>query len=779
MRLTPLLLVLTVTACKVKEIPIEPPIGEWVKDADSVVSFVVEDGVGPAPASTMVRAVNQYGAAIQSDPESFDVGGASQSASFDGLGYGTLTLTEPGVAEINGGEEKATLYAMASQWPGFGLLPVSEAMVSGAGIAEPVSTGTLVAAGSEVWWVGPNQDGHRVLRAGGAILGLQSGHIDVDGVMDAVAWTDSIVFLLRGRVGGGMAWAGGVTTKDFAVGGAAIGELNGDNLPDLAIAWAAVDGVSMLDVWNGDGLLSFTPAEPRSLPRVPISISIGDQTGEGRNQITVLNDDASWARFIGGTELKYMPIGPSTPEEIAIVTNSTVDSRGDLNNDGAEEMYFLGPLNPSSTRSIFIVDLLGPKIEFLPLNDKVAAYVTKNDADGNGIVDLFMLQETQSLDSLSFDETSTNAYDPRRLVDLPDHGPITLHDVVDVNNIPDLFLAGDPFWWWWQGYNDPADVDVFWRLHEPSFEEVATSSEGPFSLVELDGDPGTTEFVVFQLENGDTYLKIFQLPLGAESAIEIGAVEVSDLGVEALDIAVCDHVAWVAMAGELVRVNMFTPTAPSVSATLPSLGTRVDCGTAPSGAVAAFLSDGIVQLLDANLVELSTVSAVGALDVAIGDLGNGPEIRTCTDAGCSIVAWNAGPGLEGFAIGTPERVSLVGNVGNSTVVGHGQVSTADVDGNGFDDLVTAGVDGLVSVHRSNGTTVVKAELFHTIQSLSWPVGVSDTDGDGFGDLWGLDGDGELHHSVAPRIAGPEGSGTDTSDTGVGSSTTDTSGGTGP
>ena len=98
-----------------------------------------------------------------------------------------------------------------------------------------------------------------------------------------------------------------------------------------------------------------------------------------------------------------------------------------------------------------------------------------------------------------------------------------------------------------------------------------------------------------------------------------------------------------------------------------------------------------------------------------------------------------------------------------------------MDGNGFDDLLAAGVDGLISVHRSTGTGLAKAEFFHTASAIPWPVDVTDADGDGFGDLWALDDGGSVRHSVAPQVAGPTGTtGTDTSDTG----TTSTSGGTG-
>ncbi len=58
----------------------------------------------------------------------------------------------------------------------------------------------------------------------------------------------------------------------------------------------------LLDVWKGDGLFGFTAAEPRDIETAPTDIAVGDNTGEGMNQITMTHDDGTWSRYIAGNE---------------------------------------------------------------------------------------------------------------------------------------------------------------------------------------------------------------------------------------------------------------------------------------------------------------------------------------------------------------------------------------------------------------------------------------------------------------------------------------------
>lgn len=739
-------LVLGVAGCGASEEPLEASPAELLLGGDTVASYAVEDASGAAPLSTWVRALNAYGASIAAEPSTVTVAGMPLEVQFDGTGYARVVIPSPGAITVSTPTDEATLHAFASTWPGFGANRASVAPVIDGERAVEVSTGVVVAKGTELWWAGSQGGTHRVLNADGPLVGLRAVNVDVDDVLDVIAWTDYSVFLLRGRGDGGLSWGGGFTAPNFTVGGADVGDLNSDNLPDVAIAWASTD-VSKLDVWNGDGLFAFSAAEPRNLPELPIDVSIGDNTDEGKNQLTVIDASGSWTRYIAGNELQYMPIGPSMPTDVLIQLDSSLDAAGDINADRAEELWIYGPRTPGVARSVYLVDLKGQHIEYVPYNP-VAAYLTRADGDGNEVLDLFAAHEDNTLHSLSYDLTSTGTYRPRRLETLPEHGAIGLHDWYEDDLMVDLFLAGDALWWWWRGANDPMDFDTFWSIREPTLDHVGTSVE-QLGLADLDGASTTAELITFEVDGGETSLVIHQSTPGAGSLVRRGDVVLTKKGTAPLDLAVCNGFAWVVLSGELVRVNLANLDAPLVTGTLQTLGSRVDCGAAPDGAVAALLSDGAVELLNASLGVVATLTTTGAQDLAIGDVGAGPEVVTCGASQCTIAWWPWGSsGEASFVTASGGQISYGAGV---SLPGAGEMSLHDVDADGNLDLLAASAEGVVTLLRSSGSAIAHPEYYHFRSGISGAVHAADADGDGHGDLWLVDGAGDLHHTIAPWV----------------------------
>lgn len=745
--MTPTFLVLALLGCVPPDEPLDKPIGQFIEDAYTVQGFEASSAVGNVPLFPVVRAVNQYGASIPSEPQGILVDGASQTVSFDAVGYGRVRIDAAGVSTIDDGISVVEAVAYDSSWGGLGISRAFESVAPGATGAVGISTGTIVSIGRELWYVGPEAEPHRVLNAEGVIQGMEAGHINVDGVLDVVAWTEDQVYLMRGRLNGGLAYGAALRADRYTVGGASVGELTGDNLPDLVIAWAATDGTSKIDTWHGNGLFGFKAAEPRNLPAIPISVSIGDNTGEGTNQITVLAEDGTWSRYIAGSPDRYMPIGPNTPSEVSIPLGSTVEANGDINGDEGSEMWFLGPLNPDQVRRIVVVDIVGNKIEFLPLTP-MAAWVDRADLDGNGLIDHIELSNTASLRSLSFDETSANSYTSREVATLPAYGPMVAEDIVDGDGVPDLFVADDDIWWWWRGTNNPLSSDVFWQIGEQAMVQ-AGSTIGAIRIEERDGNPNTLEIIGFEDVGGGTWLTAWSWNKNTQAASVLSSIELSPVGVDPVDVELCGNRIWALLEGTLYRVNATDLGNLAATITTPTSATAIDCGIGPSGGELALLDNGTVEVVDAAVSVVATFATPGAQDVALGDVGNGPEVMTCTTPGCSVVYWPDGASGGTFAIGTDTQIRLEGGGTALTTSGRGLLSVYDIDADGSTDLVGTSGDGLITVLRSTGVEAGVPEFFHTRATSTSAAAVGDADGDGDPDLWVRDATDRLLYSVAP------------------------------
>jgi hypothetical protein len=740
--------------------------------AEDPTGFEVLSSVGVAPHTIIVRAVNRFGASVHAPiTEEITVDGLATAVQFDGYGYGALTRTEPGKDLVEGGFGPVEVFTVASDWP---LPPLQRAWPSpipaqpaapGGELPHPamgalIQTGGVVADGSSVWWGGAGAAPHRVLEADGDILGMQTGNIDLDGVEDAVVWTTDKVFLLKGRAGGGLAWGGALEAPGYEVAGADMGDLSSDQLPDIAIAWMDPSGDGLLDVLEGDGLFRFVTAEPRDIPGRPTSLVVGDQTGEGLAQVTVLLSDGNWSRFIRGAELQYMPIGPVAPTGTMILPEgSSLLRAGDVNGDGAAEIAIGGPRAPGQPRGFWFVDvatdalrcLEEPKnpdlqcgTEFLPLENEAGAWATLGDGNGDYFDDIFLEHDTRVLYAVALDPEEINGkYAKIRVMELPAYGPIDVMDA-DRDGELDLFLAGGLAWWQWrgQGYSS---LDRFWAPWETPDVFVREALVPPFAFVELDNNDDTIEILGFTLEEGDTELLVLQYLPGSDRADRMGDVVVDPDARVPDDLAVCGTDAYVVVGGEVQRLNLLDPSDPAIAVRAGSAVTRVDCGEGPGGSEVATVEDGRVQpRFRATLAAFGAPIEGSAQDVALGDVGNGPEVSTCETPDCSVVWWDYGAGAV-FARGDSQGIVAVDSAGTAQPLGGaGWLSVADLDRDGNLDLLgLSGVSSLVTLHRSTGDGIAPAELFHSELGWSRVLGVRDGDGDGHSDLWGIDLEGDL------------------------------------
>ncbi|MFT4623504.1 MAG: hypothetical protein ACI8PZ_002160 [Myxococcota bacterium] len=763
-------LLLALVGCALEAVPVPSPAA--FMDRLEAESIEVVPAGGSAPVTAFVRTANRFGAAVDAPDVDLRIDDRDRRITIDALGYGELYWAASGQAFVTGGDTIVQLDVAASRWPGFGLMRAFEAPIENAEYAVALTGGAAVAQGSEVWWVGTEGRAHRVLDADSDLQGVRARHVDVDGILDVVAWTRTTVYLLRGRLGGGVAWGAGLQAVGYSVGGIDVEDLNGDNLPDLAVAWTQPES-HLLDVWHGDGLWEFDAREPKNLGTEPSDVSIGDNSGEGKAQITVLHADGTWSRFIDGRDGLYMPVGPQKPDKVRMPSSPITFPGADVNGDEADELIVVSPYQVAESRDILLFEL-NRGVQLLP-SEEPAAHVAVFDGDADGLADVWYLRDDRTLGSLTYDKTTerTGAYTPLEIGELAEHGPIAMSTFGQRDAVGDLFLAGNRLWWFFDGFTSAEDdeVEVFWRPGGPELSAVGEGVRPPLAWMEYDDDLDANQLVLFRQFDDLIELAVFAQRIG-EPPVRAGGVTLWAGGAVATDMAVCGTDAYVTGQGRLIRVDLSDPTAPVLRDEVPidARTSRVDCGEGPVGAVVVALDGEQIVLYDRELGEVERSSAGSAGDVAIVDLGSGPEIRSCDGEGCNVVGWSRADGQVVVARSTPDSLELVDRTGRSEqVVGGGRLMVADVDRDGADDLIavatgapSAPTGSVVVVHRTNTEASVPADVYHSsVEARGGWVAVGDADGDREPDLWFADPSERLLHTLAPAGGADVELGTDT------------------
>ncbi len=114
----------------------------------------------------------------------------------------------------------------------------------------------------------------------------------------------------------------------------AVGDFNGDGIPDLAVADAGAgslaDTVSVL-LGNGDG--SFQPPQAFPAGEEPIAVAVGDFNGDGVPDLAVANDAGTVSVLLGNGQGSFQPqqTYPAGNQPFFIVT-------GDFNGDGVPDL---------------------------------------------------------------------------------------------------------------------------------------------------------------------------------------------------------------------------------------------------------------------------------------------------------------------------------------------------------------------------------------------------------------------------------------------------------
>jgi uncharacterized protein (TIGR03437 family) len=226
---------------------------------------------------------------------------------------------------------------------------------------------------------------------GGNPYSVAVGDFNGDGNQDlaiAAVTSDNVTVLLgdgRGDFAEAPGSPFGVGLQPFFV---AVGDFNGDGIPDLAVANAAGNSVTVL-VANGSGGFTEPRGSPYATGTTPESVAVGDFNGDGNPDLAVANVNSNNVTVLLGNGLGGFEPAPGSPFPVG--TNPFSVAAGDFNGDGIADIAAAN--QGDSTVTVLLGSASG--VFTKPTGSPFAAgeapfSMAVGDFNGDGIQDLAM-----------------------------------------------------------------------------------------------------------------------------------------------------------------------------------------------------------------------------------------------------------------------------------------------------------------------------------------------------------------------------------------------------
>jgi gliding motility-associated-like protein len=582
---------------------------------------------------------------------------------------------------------------------------------------------------------------------------LVVGDIDGDGKLDLAVTNnaDATVSIFRNTAVIGSITAASFAAKiDFATGqspvGLALGDLDGDGKPDLAVANSNNNNVSIF--YNTSVKNSTTPSFAARINfasgQQPYHLAIGDLDGDGKPELAVANSGSNNVSVFYNTSTAGSITATSFAGKVDFATGSSPYSVaiGDLDGDDKLDLATannnsLSILRNLSTVGSITTSSFADKVDVTLSNN--ASQVVISDVNGDGKPDLSAVQggTLSTFRNISIVGAITSAsFASKEDITSGDALSLAICDI-DGDGLPD-FIS-----------NNAEDVLVF---RNQQYTPVITSFS-PES-----GQVGTSVTVTGTNFN----------PVAASNAVFFGATRATVISATAtsLNVAVPVSASYQNISVTNLNSALTAYSAKPFNVTYEngSIGAQpkldLSAYNQPYGVAAGDLNgDGKPDLVAASTVSTavrifqnsfagntSDPNALKAIDLftdrvaynlALGDLNGDGKLDLVVVNKANFVTIYQNTHLGGIMNASPFTTKFDLVTGNSPV----SVAIGDLDGDGKPDLAVANKDSrTVSVFRnisSNGTIQSGAFMdkvdFLTGESPQ-KVAISDIDGDGKADL---------------------------------------------
>ena len=542
---------------------------------------------------------------------------------------------------------------------------------------------------------------------GSVPISLAIGDIDGDGKLDLVVtkYNDSSVSVLRNTgSSGSISFA---TKVDFATGSrpysVAIGDLNGDGKPDLAVANNSSSTVSLFRNTGSSGTISFATKVNFTTGTNPQSVSIGDIDGDGKYDLVIANYSSN---------------------TVSVLRN--IDSIGTIS--FASKIDFTTGTKP---RSVAIGDMNG--------DGKLDLVISNYDVGFGNTVSV--LRSTSTSGSVNFAtkaDFSTGS------------GPYTvaLGDI-DGDGKPDLATSN-------QNSNNISVLRNTSTTTTIGFSTKVDFGTGtyPLSLAisDLDGD-GKLDFAIVNsgsngIGNTVSVLRNNPQPVTAPPPTIISLTPTKGKPTDTIvitgtnfNITPANNIVFFGATRALVRAA----TDSSLTVTIPIGATYAPITILnTSTKLAAYSTQFFNPTFSPNKGSITTADIAPKVDFGTGLFPESLAIGDIDGDGKSDLVMNAWSNAVTILrnIGSPGTLSFDTNVYFTTGSSPVEVAIGDIDGDGKLDLATAnfgsgGSGNTVSVLRntsSSGTLSFATKVDFTTASAPNSVAIGDIDGDGKPDL---------------------------------------------